>query len=303
MVEAGANLKQLGIPEEITLIVAPDTRYAEAIVACNFYEEPSKKFKLIGVTGTKGKTTTTYMIKEILEKADNIISAIRFSKDGKNINMPYSEEKIAIQDCIKLMKNKVLIAGQISEETKDIAQKNNCKIIDIMKKEEIVILNTIATAEGTIQILMENTDTILQGLKVLILGFGRVSKTLAQKLQQLQMEVTCAARKETDIAWIETYGYNFININHINEKFSEYDVIINTVPAQIITEKEMEYISKKTILIDLASYPGGVDFEKAKEKNLKVIWALGIPGKVAPETSAIFIKIEIEKLIKNSYKK
>lgn len=242
-------------------------------------------------------------LKEILEKADNIISAIPFSKDGKNINMPYSEEKIAIQDCIKLMKNKVLIAGQISEETKDIAQKNNCKIIDIMKKEEIVILNTIATAEGTIQILMENTDTILQGLKVLILGFGRVSKTLAQKLQQLQMEVTCAARKETDIAWIETYGYNFININNINEKFSEYDVIINTVPAQIITEKEMEYISKKTILIDLASYPGGVDFEKAKEKNLKVIWALGIPGKVAPETSAIFIKREIEKLIKNSYKK
>lgn len=234
-------------------------------------------------------------LKEILEKADNIISAIPFSKDGKNINMPYSEEKIAIQDCIKLMKNKVLIAGQISEETKDIAQKNNCKIIDIMKKEEIVILNTIATAEGTIQILMENTDTILQGLKVLILGFGRVSKTLAQKLQQLQMEVTCAARKETDIAWIETYGYNFININNINEKFSEYDVIINTVPAQIITEKEMEYISKKTILIDLASYPGGVDFEKAKEKNLKVIWALGIPGKVAPETSAIFIKREIEK--------
>ena len=242
-------------------------------------------------------------LKEILEKADNIISAIPFSKDGKNINMPYSEEKIAIQDCIKLMKNKVLIAGQISEETKDIAQKNNCKIIDIMKKEEIVILNTIATAEGTIQILMENTDTILQGLKVLILGFGRVSKTLAQKLQQLQMEVTCAARKETDIAWIETYGYNFININNINEKFSEYDVIINTVPSKIITEKEMAYINQKTLIIDLASYPGGVDFEKAKEKNIKVIWALGIPGKVAPETSAIFIKREIEKLIKNSYKK
>ena len=236
-------------------------------------------------------------LKEMIEKTNNIISAIPFSKDGKNINMPYSKEKIAIQDCIKLMKNKLLIAGQISEETKDIAQKNNCKIIDIMKKEEIVILNTIATAEGTIQILMENTETILQGLNVLILGFGRVSKTLAQKLKLLQMNVTCAARKESDIAWIETYGYNFININNINGKYSEYDVIINTVPSKIITEKEMAYINQKTLIIDLASYPGGIDFEKAMEKNIKVIWALGIPGKVAPETSAIFIKREIEKLI------
>ena len=56
------------ITPNITLITAKDTREAIAICACNFYQNPSRKVRLIGVTGTKGKTTTTFMIKRILEK-------------------------------------------------------------------------------------------------------------------------------------------------------------------------------------------------------------------------------------------
>ena len=68
MVDAGTDLKKLKLPEDVTVIVAPDTRYSLAIVASNFYKNPAKKLKIIGVTGTKGKTTTTFMIKSILEK-------------------------------------------------------------------------------------------------------------------------------------------------------------------------------------------------------------------------------------------
>ena len=228
-------------------------------------------------------------LEESTNEAQIIIGPIPFSSNQKNINTPLSRNNILIMDLLYCAKNKVLIAGNIAE---DIYSKiiGNTKIIDIMKQEELTILNIIATAEGAIEVAMSNTDTILQGSNVLILGFGRIGKILSKKLEALSCNVTCSARKNEDLAWIKSYGYNLINTNEIGQNLSQYDIIINTIPHMILNEEKMKYVKKECLLIDLASKPGGIDLQCAKQKGIKAIWALALPGKVAPRTTAQFIK-------------
>ena len=59
--------REVNAPEDVTVILVKDTRYALALMSAAYYGYPAEKMKIIGVTGTKGKTTTTYMVKSILE--------------------------------------------------------------------------------------------------------------------------------------------------------------------------------------------------------------------------------------------
>lgn len=236
--------------------------------------------------------------KAINEDVEIVIGPIPLSSNGKQINTPFSDKEISIRELMHHLNAKVLIAGSISPEVYDMANDEYIEIIDIMKREELAVLNTIATAEGAIEIAISNTNKIIHGSKILILGFGRIGKVLAKKLVGLSAKVTCAARKDEDFAWIKAYGYRETNISTLKENLSEYDMIINTVPSQILTKERLEYVKDDCLLIDLASNPGGIDKKAVKDKNLKLIWALALPGKVAPITTAEFIKETIYNILK-----
>ena len=240
-------------------------------------------------------------LNDAIDKSHIIISAIPFSKNGISINSPFSEKEINIKELVtgESKKEKIFIAGSLKENIFDKLNSKFGKVIDVMKSEELTILNTIATAEGTIDIAIKEREKNLQGSTVLVLGFGRVAKVVAQKFKALGAEVTCAARKEKDLAWIKAYGYTCMNINFLNEKFSDFDIIINTVPETIVRKRQLKFTKSDVLIIDLASAPGGIDFEEAKKQKRKCIWALAIPGKIAPVSSAEFIKDEIYKNLEN----
>lgn len=238
-------------------------------------------------------------IESAIQEAEIIVGPIPISSNGETVNTPFGEKELTIREMFDHMKTRTIIAGAILPKIQEIAKQDEINIIDIMESEELAILNTIATAEGTIQLAIENTDRILHGSRVLVLGFGRIGKVLARKLIGLSAVVTCAARKDEDFAWIQAYGYKVTNINNIGKDLKQYDIIINTVPHLILTEKRLEYVKDNVLLIDLASNPGGIDRNVVKERKLKFIWALSLPGKVAPTTSAEFIYNMVLKISKN----
>lgn len=235
---------------------------------------------------------------EVLQKNNIIIGPTPFSKDGVNIYAPYSTNEVNINDVIERCKDKQLIAGGIKDDIVEFAKENNVQVTDIIKNEKLAILNSISTAEGAIEVAMKETDTIIHGSNVLILGFGRSGKVLSKKLQGLSANVTCAARKQEDLAWINAYGYKSININDIGEKLNNFDIIFNTVPHLILRKEKLKFLNKNCLLIELASKPGGIDRKETENLNIKLVEALALPGKVAPVTTAEFMKETILEILK-----
>ena len=229
-------------------------------------------------------------IEETVSYSKVVVGPIPLSSDRKNVSTPFSKVKLSLEDFLKAIKGKKLIAGNILDFFKEELNKESIQYIDLIKREEFAVLNAIATAEGTIQIAMEETQRTVHGSKVLVMGFGRIGKVLAKMLDGIGAKVSCEARKDEDLAWVKAYGFEPIHLNNLNDKLNEFDIIINTIPFQILNSDRLELVKKDVVLIDLASNPGGVDRKVAKEKGLKLIWALSLPGKVAPLTSADFIK-------------
>lgn len=223
-----------------------------------------------------------------------IISSIPFTKDGINVNTPFSDKEIKVQKLKELIKNKYFIAGKIPKDYYDDKTINN---IDLLENEELTILNAIPTVEGTIKIAINEREETIHESNVLVCGFGKIGKILCDKFSALGANIYCTARKDSDLAWIREKRYFPLKYDELQNFLNEFDVIINTVPYIILGEKELKLINKNTLIIDLASSPGGVDKEYAQKEKMNLIVALGIPGRETPKTAAKYIKKIISKNI------
>lgn len=213
---------------------------------------------------------------------------------GGGLNLPLTDTVLGGEQLWpRLRYDQLLLGGMTEELSPRLMVDFGLTLLDYYEREETQIANAVPTAEGAIQRAMEATERTLQGSRCLIIGFGRIGKVLAHRLRGLGAEVTVSARKYSDLAWIDAYGYRGLRTAALAGKLEGFDLIFNTVPALILDADRLKETGGDCVVVDLASAPGGVDYAAAQHLGRQVLRAVGLPGKVAPRSAAAAIRDSI----------
>ena len=161
--------------------------------------------------------------------------------------------------------------------------------IDYARSETVTAANAIPTAEGAIQRAMELLPITIWNSKCLVIGYGRIGKILSNRLHGLGAAVTVSTRKPGDEPMIAGFGFRSDTTGQYRHGLDQYDCIFNTVPAMVLSEEHLRQTKSDCLIIDLASRPGGIDFNACAGLPRQAIHALSLPGQVAPATAGKII--------------
>lgn len=229
-------------------------------------------------------------VKHVLPQCDIVIFPLPLLGAKGLVNTQQSADTLTMEECLDHIRpGTAVLAGMVPADVHNLAQSREIEVIDYFQREEFAVMNAVPTAEGAVEIAIRELPITLFGSKCLILGSGRISKALARLLVAFGADVTVAARKHSELAWARISGCKAIHMSELGEHLRDVDCLFNTIPAVILGEEKLSRLGRSCLVIDLASKPGGVDFDTARNLGLKTIWALSLPGKSAPYSAAEII--------------
>lgn len=227
-------------------------------------------------------------LKELTERCDILILPLPVSKDGVFLNAPFSTSKVPLTEAFSALIQGKQVYGGLLGRIDNIAEKwKEVDWRDYYSREELMVGNAALTAEGAVGMAIGRVPGALCSSRCLVTGFGRIGKALCRALRGLCAQVDCAARKHADFMEIRNMGCTPVAYKEISKS---YDVIFNTVPAQVLTAAVLAKQSRDTVILELASQPGGVDLEAAERLRIPVLDAGSIPGRFSPKTAAEYVK-------------
>jgi dipicolinate synthase subunit A len=231
----------------------------------------------------------------LLSGASVVVLPLPASPDGRRVNFPLAPEAgpPLLDELFEAVERDTLITGgKFSPAVKAMAEERGICLFDYFESDELQVKNALPTAEGAVSHMMREIPRTVSGLPVAVTGYGRVSRALSDLLLAMGADVTVAARKKEDVFRASARGCRTVHLTGEKSIFAlcrGQSVIFNTVPCWLFSREVLAEMSRDTLIIDLASAPGGVDADAAGCCGIRVIWALSLPGKYAPVTAGEII--------------
>lgn len=233
--------------------------------------------------GSIGLCTKCDTTADVLSMADALVLPIPATCDGITVNAPFSGDCILLDEVFGLVpENTLVLYGGGCLKLEKHAVLRDRDVINYAAREDFQTANAVPTAEAALEIALRELPVTLSGLTVLVVGYGRIGKVLCRLLCAFGADVYASARKSEDLVWAKTAGCKAIQTARIAEVLPQCALIFNTVPRPVLNTEVLAHARKDSLIIDLASKPGGVDFASAENAGIQTLWALGLPGKNAP---------------------
>lgn len=235
-----------------------------------------------------------------IEKLDVVILPITGTDREGNVETVFSDQPIQLKkEWFQLLPESTLVfTGITNDYLTSATGEANISLIPLLNRDDVAIYNSIPTAEGTIMMAIEHTDYTIHASRVIVTGFGRVGNTVANKFSALGAKVSVSASSIKDLARITEMGLTAIPLSQLAHYTDACDLLINTIPAPVINQEAIQQLRSHALIIDLASIPGGTDFDYARQRGIQTILAKSLPGIVAPKTAGKILADVIKQFLK-----
>ncbi len=231
------------------------------------------------------------------EQFEVILLPLPITKNGTDIFAPNSASPVPFSIIDKFAdKHALILAGGSSPALEKLCAERGYIFENYFAKEPLTLKNAALTAEAACVMLAQSTDGALLESSALIIGYGRIARYLASRLNAFGCTVTVAARREEQRTHAKLDGYRAVTIDKALESLAEYNYITNTAPAALFSEKQFRNIAGRGIYMELASLPNAEML--AEECGACYIFAGGLPGKCSPKAAGKYIAEEAAALIK-----
>jgi dipicolinate synthase subunit A len=252
----------------------------------------------------------TGAVKEKLDEVDfSNMDALILPVPGTNleghVETIFSNEKVILtaEMLLKTPEHCTIYSGISNTFLNGITKEANRPLVQLFERDDVAIYNSIPTIEGTIMMAIQHTDFTIHGSNITVLGLGRVGMSVARTFHALGAKIKVGARKTEHLARITEMGLTPFHLNEIEQQVKDTDILINTIPLLIVTASVISKMPAHTLIIDLASKPGGTDFRYAEKRGIKALLAPGLPGIVAPKTAGQILANVLAQLLQDDLSK